>query len=418
MEVFFSVGEPSGDLHGSNLVTALRRRQPDLQCVGYGGPKMCSAGVSLHADLTELAVMGIGPVLGHLPKFLALLSRADRYFRHAQPDAVVLIDYPGFNWWIARRAKVHGLPVYYYGAPQLWAWARWRVRKMRRLTDHVLCKLPFEQSWFRRHGCHATYVGHPYFDQLSDQKLDETFLARYRHSSGPLVTILPGSRRHEIKANLKCFLRGARLIRQTVPDARFAIASYNERQARMAQDICRRESMEIDVIAGRTQELIHLAHCCMACSGSVSLELLFHGKPTVIHYWVNRLAYHLLRPLIKVKYITLVNMLADDDPFSEHPRPFDPACPGADRVLLPEYPTCADKSASVAGHVIEWLTDDSIYERTVRRLDNLRRSVCVTGASQRCADYILRHVGQREIEAPRPHYRPATAEKIQQKWVA
>ena len=115
MTIFFSVGEPSGDLHGANLIRALGQRRPQWQFVGYGGPKMAAAGCQLHADLTKLAVMWIARVLVNLHKFIGLLVRADSYFRDYRPDAVVLIDYPGFNWWIARRAKVHGIPVFYYG---------------------------------------------------------------------------------------------------------------------------------------------------------------------------------------------------------------------------------------------------------------------------------------------------------------
>ena len=166
MKIFFSVGEPSGDLHGANLIRQLRARRDDLELVGYGGPLMAEAGCHLHEDLTRLAVMWFVRVLINLHKFAALVSRADRYFRHQRPDAVVLIDYPGFNWWIARRAKVHGIPVFYYGTPQLWAWAGWRVKKMRRYVDHVLCKLPFEVDWYRQRACNATYVGHPYFDSF------------------------------------------------------------------------------------------------------------------------------------------------------------------------------------------------------------------------------------------------------------
>ena len=180
MKVFFSVGEPSGDLHGANLIRELRRHHPDCEFVGYGGPRMAAAGCHLHEDLTRLAVMWFARVLVNLHKFWALASRADRYFRHHRPDAVVLIDYPGFNWWIARRAKAHGIPVFYYGAPQLWAWAGWRIKKMRRYVDHGLCTLPFEETWYRDRGCNATFVGHPYFDQLRREAFDEKFLARLR----------------------------------------------------------------------------------------------------------------------------------------------------------------------------------------------------------------------------------------------
>jgi len=139
MQIFFSVGEPSGDLHGANLIRALRARHADWQFVGYGGPKMADAGCRLHADLTQLAVMWVAQVLWNIRKFLKLLGEADRYFQEQRPDLVILIDYPGFNWWIARKAKAAGIPVVYYGTPQLWAWAGWRVSKMRRFVDHVLC---------------------------------------------------------------------------------------------------------------------------------------------------------------------------------------------------------------------------------------------------------------------------------------
>ena len=166
MHIFFSVGEPSGDLHGANLIQALKARHPDVRCVGFGGPKMAAAGCELHQDLTKLAIMWFGRVLLNLHKFFEYRRQADEYFARHRPDAVVLIDYPGFNWHIARKATERGIPVYYYGTPQLWAWAGWRVKKMRETVDHALCKLPFEEPWLRERGVNATYVGHPYFDEL------------------------------------------------------------------------------------------------------------------------------------------------------------------------------------------------------------------------------------------------------------
>ena len=138
LRVFFSAGEPSGDLHGANLIRQLQARCNGFEAIGYGGPQMAAAGCRLHADLTALAVMWFARALASLHKFWALVVQADKCFQHERPDAVVLIDYPGFNWWIARRAKAHGIPVFYYCPPQIWAWAQWRVRKMRRLADHVL----------------------------------------------------------------------------------------------------------------------------------------------------------------------------------------------------------------------------------------------------------------------------------------
>ena len=359
---------------------------------------MAAAGCQLHADLTQLAIIGIVRALLYLPKFLGLLWRADRYFQCQRPDLVILIDYPGFNWWIARRAKARGIPVVYYGTPQLWAWASWRVKKMRRYVDHVLCKLPFEPKWFAQRGCQATFVGHPYFDELKGRKLDETFLQCLAERGGPLVTILPGSRTQEVRSNTQAFLRAAGKIRQQVPQTRFAVAAYKRQHEKLIREIVRREQSRpgaiplgdrLDIHVGRTGELIHAADCCMACSGSVSLELLYHAKPAVVLYQISQWSYWLQSWFRKVRYITLVNLLTADDPFAGGMvGVYDPEDPRDAHVLMPEYLTCRDKSTQLADHVITWLTDDAERQRTVCRLTDLKAKVGQGGASHRAAQYI------------------------------
>jgi lipid-A-disaccharide synthase len=406
MKIFFSVGEPSGDLHGANLIRALRARRPELECVGYGGPLMAAAGCRLHADLTALAVMWILRVLANLHKFLHLASLADRYFRHQRPDAVVLIDYPGFNWWIARRAKAHGIPVFYYAPPQIWAWASWRVKKMRRFVDHVLCALPFEQEWFSRRGCHAVFVGHPYFDEVRYHPLDADFVERMRSGRGPLVTILPGSRTQEVEQNLDTFLQAARRIRERVPDARFAVAAFKPRQAEYARGRVAAAGLDIPVYVRRTPELIASAECCIAVSGSVSLELLYHGKPTVIHYRISRFAYLVQGFFRRAAYITLVNLLNAREIFPEKVVPYDPSLPGAERVLFPEYLTCEDRAPAIADHVVGWLLDPLALQSRVEELTALRARVAHGGASTKAADYILRQLDAQRRPVLRPHYQP------------
>jgi lipid-A-disaccharide synthase len=303
----------------------------------------------------------------------------------------VLIDYPGFNWWIARKAKKHGIPVFYYGAPQMWAWGGWRIQKMRRLVDHVLCKLPFEADWYRQRGCHATYVGHPYFDELTNHVMDQEFLWRHARREGEqMVAILPGSRRQEVRNNLPAFLRAAERIAARVPHTRFAIASFNEQQADMAREHLVRSRLPVDVFVGRTSETIQLSDCCMACSGSVSLELMYFARPSVIHYWLNRRMYFFAKHfLLQCKYMTLVNLLACEDRFDRASAPYDPRDPGAGQVPFPEYPTCTDKSAEMAEHVIEWLCTPAEYRRRVEQLVGLRSRFCKPGATGLAADYIL-----------------------------
>jgi lipid-A-disaccharide synthase len=394
MKIFFSVGEPSGDLHGANLIRELRARRPDCQFVGYGGPRMAAAGCELHEDLTKLAVMWFARVLLNLHRFWELVRRADRSFRHERPDAVVLIDYPGFNWWIARRAKARGIPVFYYGTPQLWAWAGWRVKKMRRFVDHVLCKLPFEVAWYRARGCHATYVGHPYFDELRAQRFDEPFIRRQQAADGPLVVILPGSRTQEVKSNFGWFLKAARLVHERVPNARFAVAAYKPSQAELVRARIRGSDPPIQVYVGRTGDLIAAADCAMAVSGSVSLELLYHTKPTVIHYHISRPAFFVQSFFRKVRYITLVNLLVTDDLFPRRVSTYDPADPRDAKVLMPEYLTCEDKSRQVAQHVVEWLTDPAQRAARVAQLAELKELVGYGGASRQAADYMLRALDQ------------------------
>jgi lipid-A-disaccharide synthase len=404
MKIFFSVGEPSGDLHGANLIRELRQRRPDCEFVGYGGPRMAAAGCTLHADLTKLAVMWIARVLVNIHKFWDLASRADRYFQHHRPDAVVLIDYPGFNWWIARRAKAHGIPVFYYGAPQLWAWAGWRIRKMRRYVDHVLCKLPFEEAWYRDRGCHATYIGHPYFDQLRAEQLDKEFIEQQRASGRPLVAILPGSRTQEVQNNFVWFMKAARIIHEQLPDVRFAVAAFKPSQAETMRRRLVDSDLPVEVHVGRTAEIIHASHCAMAVSGSVSLELLFHTKPSVILYQVSRVAFFVQRFLRKVRYITLVNLLTTDDLFPKQVAVYDPVDPVDAGVLMPEYLTCEDKSRQVASHIFEWLTEPATRAKRVEQLTELKERVGYGGASSRAADYLMLELGKRSRPTLRTHY--------------
>ncbi|HEX5105141.1 MAG TPA: lipid-A-disaccharide synthase, partial [Pirellulaceae bacterium] len=304
MKLFFSAGEPSGDLHGANLIAALKGRHAALSAVGFGGSRMGSAGCRLLHDMSDLAVMGFGPALAKLPTFYRLKRQAERSFDEHRPDGVVLIDYPGFNWHLARAAKRRGIPVIYYGLPQLWAWASWRVKKVRKYVDHALCKLPFEEAWFRGNDCNATYVGHPYFDELASQRLDEQLVASLRDRPGRVLTILPGSRPQEVQNNLPMLLQAAALVRRETPAVRVVVASYNKRQAAMARQLVASGPVPAEVFTSRTPELISAADCCLATSGSVSLELLYHAKPAVIVDKVSWLAAQVVRRLVSTRYIT------------------------------------------------------------------------------------------------------------------
>jgi lipid-A-disaccharide synthase len=369
MRIFISAGEPSGDLHGANLIQALRRQRSAIEFVGFGGDKMEASGCQLLFPLSQLAVIGFLPVLGYVPTFLNLVSRADRYFGHQRPDAVILIDYPGFNWWMARRAHFHGIPVFYFVPPQLWAWAGWRVKKMQRFVDHVLCTLPFEPQWYRERGVNAHYVGHPYFDELEQQRLDESFVAT-QQARGPIVALLPGSRDQEVSRNLPTLLAAAARVHTTRPDVRFLVANFKDAHRQMTDAHFAGRNLPVETFVGRTPEIIKAATACVAVSGSVGLELLYHGTPSVVVYKISALDVWLCKKLQTAPYISLVNLLAHKE-------------------LFPEFLTDRCEAEAVAGHITGWLADEEQRLRVRAELAALRRQMVRPGACSKAASHVL-----------------------------
>ena len=396
MRVFLSAGEPSGDHHAAVLVRELRARRPDAAFVGLGGPCLEAAGCRLVADLTRLAVMWFLRVILSIHRFVDLARRAERSFLDDRPDVCVLVDFPGFHWWLAWRAKRHGIPVVFYCPPQIWAWASWRVRKMRRLVDHVLSALAFEHEWFTAHGVRSTLVGHPFFDELDTSAARPASTVAGR----PLVLLLPGSRGQEIESVLGTLLTAAARIRRTVPETTFAIGALHERHARRIQELLGSSrdaaGIGIEVHAGRTRSLIREATAAIACSGSVSLELLAARVPTVIVYRVGGFAYVVQSWFRRARFITLVNLLACRTPIGPvQPVLLPPAAPPpADPdAVYPEYLSVSDPAAPAADHVVEWLTDAVARERVRERIEAVAAVVARPGSAARAAAAVVAIAG-------------------------
>ncbi len=265
--------------------------------------------------------------------------------------------------------------------PQIWGWLTYRVHKMRRLTDRVLCTLPFEEQWYRQRDVAAEYIGHPYFDELRQQRPDGAFVEAQRVRPGVILGILPGSRNQELHHNLSSLLRASTLIHARRPDARFLVACFRDSHRRQVEAQVRGMGLPIEAHVGRTPEIIHLAHSCLTVSGSVSLELLYRGKPSVVlyrHRWISILLAHLLK---RVPYITLVNLLADKELFPEF---FRSGCP----------------AELMAAHVLHWLNDRSAYETRCGELAALCERVAEPGACERAAEAVLALVRDRRGDRP------------------
>lgn len=391
MDIFFSVGEPSGDQHAAHLIGELKRRRPDLTVRGYGGPLMQRAGCRLLYPMTNLAVMGFLQVVPLLWRFIKLYRQAKSCFRESRPDAVILVDFPGFNWWIARAAKAAGIPVFYYLPPQLWAWASWRVRRMRRFVDHVLCGLPFEKQWYADRGIHADYVGHPFFDEVAEYPLDQEFITKWSPSpSTPLplgeglgvratVGILPGSRRHEVTRNWPLMMHIIRSLHAQHPDVRFLVACYRKSHRKLCETLlngrrtCDSTQLPIHFFVGKTPEIIETADCCVMVSGSVSLEMLARKTPAAVLYRCSRLFYSVMRHLVSVEFITLPNLIAG-------------------REVLPEWVIAWSPRRdvrSITRTLDGWLSDHSVLANKVEELSALHQEVVQVGATSRAADVIL-----------------------------
>lgn len=385
--IFISAGEPSGDQHGAALLKALCQRDPELSAIGFGGPKLREAGADLFADLTAHAVMWFSRPLTQLNRFVHFYRVAVEAFHSQRPRAVILIDYPGFHWHLARAAKECGIPVLYYGPPQIWAWASWRVKKLRRWVDHTFCWLPFEVPWLEKQGCAVTYVGHPFFDEAAAHPVDQSLLDRYRDSR-PLLVVLPGSRDQEVAANGELMLRAVAHLRRTIPDLHVVVAAFRPAQAERMKTMAENMQLPLEVFAGKTPELIRAADCCLAVSGSVSLELLYHEKPTVIVYRIGRLAYHIQSWFRRVKYITLVNLLAFGGESAADLPPQDRETPQPEKALYPEFLTYHDCSREVARHLEHWLTDTAARKAVIEQLQQLKARLNWQGAVDRAADAI------------------------------
>lgn len=374
MHLFFSVGEPSGDQHAACLIQELRRRRPDLRVTGFGGPRMEQAGCRLLYPLTNLAVMGIFAVIPRIWQFYQLYRDAKAHLARHRPDLVVLVDFPGFNWWIAKAAKSQGIPVYYYMPPQLWAWAPWRIRKVRKYVDLILSGLPFETDWYAERGISALYVGHPFFDEVAEHPLDAAFVKEWTSTTGHTVALLPGSRRHEVEHNWPLLIEAARRIHRLHPDTQFLVASYKDSQRDWCRDYFQRNNFELPVsfFVGKTSEIIELADCAMMVSGSVSLEMLARGTPATVVYSAGRLTYLIGRQLVTITSFSLPNLIAG-------------------RTVMPEHLSVGDPEPAIEGltrDVDRWLRDERNLTHSRNEMLEILQQIGTTGATLRVAEVI------------------------------
>ncbi len=378
MHLFFSVGEASGDQHAAHLIRELKRRRSDVKCVGYGGEAMRAAGCDLHFRLTDMAVLGFFVAIPLIWKFWKLAQQARQYFETERPDAVVLIDFPGFNWWIAKYAKRSGVRVIYYLPPQMWAWAGWRIKWVRRFIDDVISVLPFERDWYAERGVKVEYVGHPFFDEVAEHQLDADFVEGWTTKKHRNVAILPGSRDREVRHCFPIMVDAMRQLHERHPDVRFLVACYKESHRRFCSSflLTNASRLPVHLFVGKTSEVIQTGECCLMVSGSVSLEVLARGKPAAMLYWSSWPTFLIAKVILTVKYGSLPNLFVDREVMPEA------IFAGNSRKLLPK----------LVEAIHGWLSVDDRMQAARYEMLDLRSRFAQTGATSRAADILLQRL--------------------------
>ena len=304
-------GETSGDLHGGQLVKELKALDPGLEIFGIGGDRMRAGGMELFYHVSELSFMGLAEVIGHLPFIRSVMKKLEGELYARKPDAVVLIDYPGFNLRFARKAKKAGIPVVYFISPKVWAWGRGRVRKIRKFVDKMLCILPFEEEFYRGRRVNARYVGNPLMDAVNPGQSREQF---YKNNGMdqklPLLGLLPGSRKQEIKLILPVMLQTAVMLKEKDPALQFALGLAPGMDRERIEDMIAVSGLEAALIEGPAYDLMTHSRLLLVASGTATLEAGIAGTPMIIIYKTSPLTYFIGRRLIKVPDIGLVNLVA------------------------------------------------------------------------------------------------------------
>jgi len=301
--LFVVAGEVSGDLLAARVVRVLKGRMPRLKVFGFGGSALAAAGADVREDLTKQGIIGFVEVVKHLPDILRRFSLCDRWLREERPDAVLLVDYPGFNLRVAEKARRLGIPVGYYVAPQLWAWHASRIHRMKRDVTKLMVLYPFEERWFKERGLDAVYVGHPLAARVP--RGHPAPMGR-----SPRICVMPGSRKSELARLWPVMLEASRLLRKTYPEARFVVPRPPTLPAEAFPGLTPEDPFRF--MPSDDYRARGACHFAWVKSGTGTLETALLGTPMVLVYKLAPLSYRIARAVATVKHVGLVNILSEN----------------------------------------------------------------------------------------------------------
>jgi lipid-A-disaccharide synthase len=365
-----SCGEASGDLYAGALVEALRRREPDIDVFGLASDRFAAAGGRLISDFHGLSVTGLTEALSVIPRSLSMIRKLRETAKREKPQALILIDYPDFNFGLMKRIKRLGIPVIYYVSPQIWAWRPGRIRQMQRYVDRVLPIFPFEPAIYEQQRMDVKFVGHPLIDLAKPRLTREEFLKKLKvDPSKPVLALLPGSRRNELERLAPVMAQAIPSIAARVPGVQFLVARAPNLDDGLFEPFGL-SNVTIRIADAQTDDVLNASDAVVTASGTATVQTALHGKPMVVLYKLSPMTYRLGLPLARVSMYAMVNLIA-----------------GERIVVELIQDECTPKA--VANEAVRLLNDQEYRTRMIAALDNVKRQLGGPGASDRAADAIL-----------------------------
>ncbi|WP_131535413.1 lipid-A-disaccharide synthase [Pedobacter nototheniae] len=369
MKYYLVAGEASGDLHGANLIKALKTEDADADFRYFGGDKMQAEGGELVKHYADMAFMGFTEVVLNLRTIFKNMKSCKADILEWQPDVLILIDFPGFNLKIAEFAKANNIKVCYYISPKVWAWNQKRVLKIKRVVDHMFCILPFEVNFYKEWGMKVDYVGNPLLDAVDHFTANESFRAQNNLTDKKVIALLPGSRKQEIERLLPVMLS----ITDQYPDYVFAVAAaptFNEAYYKQFTG-----TKKVTLLFNATYDLLQIAHAAIVASGTATLETALFKVPQVVVYKGGKISIAIARMLVKIKFISLVNLIVNKKVVTE---------------LIQE-----DCNTKKVDEELRYIVDGAGRETMLNDYDELLNLMGKPGASAKTAKLIISYLRQK-----------------------
>ncbi len=368
--VIIVAGEASGDLHGSHLVTAMKRLDPETEFWGIGGEKMARAGVNLLFSSSDMAVVGLTEVLSKLRTILRAAKTIKSILKNDSPDLLILIDYPDFNIHVAGAARKFNVPVLYYISPQVWAWRRGRIHKIAKRIDRMAVILPFEKDYYRGSPIRVDYVGHPLLDGQAEYAGENTSPSKKKKNGFPVVGLVPGSRREEIRNLLPVMLGAAQILTADYPHLQGVLPVAPGIDPDFIRTFINSSDVKIQLLQGNLPDALIGCDVAMVASGTATLEVAIAEVPMVIVYRVSPMSFRVGKMFVKVPYIGLVNLVAE-------------------KAVVPELIQADASSERLARETRHILGTPGVKDQIIMELKQVKSKLGTGGASEKTARIAL-----------------------------